>query len=153
MVLNDKENFREALTLELPNIARNFSRTAAIPFQDLNTDDQDLSFSFNANLAYIPDHASDKEKRIHKFLDRFHINTVNVKMMIEDSSKGISPKLNVELQSQKKCGSSLFKRRQDLGMNPSPNFSKSLQVLNLNDKQTNIEENNELSFGMAVKIT
>ena len=65
-------------------------RTPHFNLQSLDT--TDTTFEKNEELSiirniYLPEKASDLERRIHKYLDQKYIFQVNAKMMMEEDNK------------------------------------------------------------------
>eukprot|EP00347_Sterkiella_histriomuscorum_P004737 403359300 len=131
-------------------------------------------FNYSRVQPFLPENASDKEIRIHNFLNNQTVYGVNVKEMIEDFSKTpTSNRLKQEFNKSKK-NSSLFERRKNVlnsfsSLRSSPNRfdkptldSKSLanepQVTLQNNasgnkllrQSTDINESLGMSFGLAI---
>ena len=77
---------QEGTFLGLPKAHRHSTKNAKLMKRDTIEEIQQ-DYDFKKVVAYIPENASEKERNIHRFLDSFHIYTVNVKDLIEDFSK------------------------------------------------------------------
>lgn len=116
MSLKEDSVGKDPVFLELPNSIRNISKQGHLikhsnthPVSYGGGGEQD--FNYSRVIPYVPEQASDKEKRIHNFLNSMQAYAINVKEMIDDFSKTPTSNRLMKEFSKTKKNSSLFARR------------------------------------------
>ncbi|CDW89866.1 UNKNOWN [Stylonychia lemnae] len=135
--IDNKEN----VFLELPLSIKNMNKQGQL-LNSSQGGDQECNYA--RVVPFIPENATEKEQKIHSFLNQFNVFAVNIKEMIEDFSKTpTSNRLRQEF-GKKKMNSSLFERRKNQQLSFS---SQRTSPFRIDKPQFNSGFEDQLEFG------